>query len=576
MKMGRFGLGPVFAYEWLRSSRRWQLYATRSLFIAILFAALCLTWISEIGWNSYNASMRRNAVVGEHIFFAVIGTQLALVLLLAPAATANAICLDKARGSLVHLLVTDLSGVELVLGKLAARLIPVLGMVACSLPMLFLCLHFGGIEPDALIGAFLVILGVAVLCSTFALAISVWGRQTQDVLLAAYLVWGVLLLAAPGWNALTTLWPGLSPLPAGFEYTNPFYLAFAPYLRRIHLPISEYLTFLVVCLTVSLVLVVVAVWKIRAVTIGQLGVPDARSRRKRWPRLAPQGGTAALDFNPVYWQERRRRPSGRWARNIWRIYGMLALLFSLAAVLSYWNGSGASLAAWCSGLQVSIGLLLFGVTLVSGIAHERINGSLEVLLTTPLSTWTIVWGKWLASLRSLFPFLLLPLLVTVCMGLGKGAWFAILIFVCLTVSYGGALIGLGLLLATWIRRPGQAIAILVTLYVSITVGWLLIIMEILQHSVATDGMAMASPFYGPGDLTYEISEGHNNLPSITAWGIGWAAVYSGMAGFLLMLTKTGHFESRLGRAAVRLQASTVPLQLRSTEGVAAHPQRPPP
>ena len=34
------GLGPVFAYEWLIASRRWQGYALRSAFVLFLLAAL--------------------------------------------------------------------------------------------------------------------------------------------------------------------------------------------------------------------------------------------------------------------------------------------------------------------------------------------------------------------------------------------------------------------------------------------------------------------------------------------------------------------------------------------------------
>ena len=61
--------------------------------------------------------------------------ELTLILLAAPAATAGAVCLDKARGTLDHMLATDLSNAEIVLGKLGVRLIPVLGLVACVLPV---------------------------------------------------------------------------------------------------------------------------------------------------------------------------------------------------------------------------------------------------------------------------------------------------------------------------------------------------------------------------------------------------------------------------------------------------------
>ena len=40
----RWGLGPVFAYEWLMASRRWQMYALRSGFAALLLVALFAGW----------------------------------------------------------------------------------------------------------------------------------------------------------------------------------------------------------------------------------------------------------------------------------------------------------------------------------------------------------------------------------------------------------------------------------------------------------------------------------------------------------------------------------------------------
>ena len=59
--------------------------------------------------------------------------ELTAVLLIAPAATAGAICLDKARGTLAHVFLTDLTDREIVLGKLAARLVPVWGLLLCLL-----------------------------------------------------------------------------------------------------------------------------------------------------------------------------------------------------------------------------------------------------------------------------------------------------------------------------------------------------------------------------------------------------------------------------------------------------------
>jgi hypothetical protein len=52
-------------------------------------------------WQDY-------AELGQGYFNALIGVELALVMLAAPAATAGAICLDRARGTLAHMLMTDL------------------------------------------------------------------------------------------------------------------------------------------------------------------------------------------------------------------------------------------------------------------------------------------------------------------------------------------------------------------------------------------------------------------------------------------------------------------------------------
>ncbi len=119
----RLGLGPVFVYEWIRSSRRWQGYALRSAFLFFLLMALAYVWMNTSTYTA-KSNIRQMAKLGEWYFQAVISTQLTLVLLAAPAATAGAICLDKARGTPTHMLITDLADFEIVLGKLAARLIP--------------------------------------------------------------------------------------------------------------------------------------------------------------------------------------------------------------------------------------------------------------------------------------------------------------------------------------------------------------------------------------------------------------------------------------------------------------------
>ena len=147
----RLGPGPVFVYEWLTAARRWQLYALRVLFVGAILVGLAFVSYQRATRDRSvreTASLAELAAYGEAIYLTIVGIELTLVLLAAPAATAGAVCLDKARGTLDHMLATDLSNAEIVLGKLGVRLIPVLGLIACVLPVVALSLAAGRDRPD--------------------------------------------------------------------------------------------------------------------------------------------------------------------------------------------------------------------------------------------------------------------------------------------------------------------------------------------------------------------------------------------------------------------------------------------
>ena len=60
----RLSLGPVFAYEWIRSSRRWQGYALRSSFVLFFLMALAYVWTNTSAYPS-KSSIRLMAKLGE-------------------------------------------------------------------------------------------------------------------------------------------------------------------------------------------------------------------------------------------------------------------------------------------------------------------------------------------------------------------------------------------------------------------------------------------------------------------------------------------------------------------------------
>ena len=84
------------------------------------------------GCDEAGRSVQDYAQLGESYFYTIIGMGLALVMLVSLAATAGAICVARAAGTLDHILVTDLSDAKIALDKLGTRLLPVFGLVACS------------------------------------------------------------------------------------------------------------------------------------------------------------------------------------------------------------------------------------------------------------------------------------------------------------------------------------------------------------------------------------------------------------------------------------------------------------
>ena len=86
---------------------------------------------------------------------------------------------------------------------------------------------------------------------------------------------------------------------------------------------------------------------------------------------------------------------------------------------------GRELGAVISGLQVAAGLLLLSVSAATSLAEERQRGSLDVLLATPLSTRSIVLGKWWGAFRGVPPLLVLPVLIAAALASHTGSLWGV-------------------------------------------------------------------------------------------------------------------------------------------------------
>src|SRR5262249_3084079 len=336
----------------------------------------------------------------------------------------GAICLDRSRGMLSHVLGTDLSAAEIVLGKLAARLLPFLGLVACTWPVLSITSLLGGIDPPALTIALAVIVVIAILRCTMSLALSVWARKPHEVVLVIYAICIVDLLIWPTWFGLSN--SGLVPAPPPWvPMSNPYYVAQARYIAPGRVDFWNYLGFFAVTVAASALFVVAAVRWMRPVSCRADGRgPPRLGRLGRLIRRLPD---PSLDQNPVLWREWHRSRPTPWMMYLLVLLGGSTTVACLVGALAIWQngvdptGLNPAIGIGVYGymLQVLFGLLMLSAVAPLSLAEERQRGSLALLAATTLSTRNIVLGKWWGTFR-LVPLLALgPGLMGVALALGR-------------------------------------------------------------------------------------------------------------------------------------------------------------
>ena len=502
----RWRMGPVFAYESLLNARRWQVYAGRSLFVLAILVGMTIVWISRNELVSRPAARipphQQLAKLGEWFFYVMAGIQISLVLLAAPAAAAGSICIDRVRGTLLHVMVTDLSDTEIVLGKLGARLAPVVGLLACGVPVACLSALLGGIEFGAIAGSFVVSLCLAVLVCALALTISVWAPKTHEVLMAVYMILGFWLMSLPIWLGVSSSGKIVAP-PEWFQKANPYVLVFARFYKPGFTVPADFAVFAGIVLALAAALLILSTVKLRRVVVEQSGC-QRKERHRRLPgllkRLLPSWPSPQLDGNPVLWREWSRNRPSKLARRLWAV--LLLIIWASMAWGTYEainDGTGPSSSGFGFGLMMllSFGFLMLSATAPTALAEERALGSLDALLATPLSTRSILMAKWWGMYRRVLVLALVPLYCGFFMAAtapDTPVWFGSYRFAnplvplnewdrviaptfCLAdfLASGALIVSWGLVLATWVPRLGRAVALSVIVFFLLGIGWPLLI-----------------------------------------------------------------------------------------------------
>jgi ABC-type transport system involved in multi-copper enzyme maturation permease subunit len=412
---------PIIERELRRLSRRPMTYRVRSGtgLMGALTALGALTVSVSVGSSP--------AGLGRNLFSTLTFLALGFSLLAGPVLTADCLSEEKRLGTLGMLFLTNLTGWDLVAGKLVAMMMPAIHCLLALLPILGLCFFLGGVTAGEFLRVALVLAGTLLFSLSLAMLASTFCRDGRKAMAASVLI---LIALAAGLPGIALLWYGgtLPARPVTLLASQGYALWLTPEAN--YVPAAKYFWR-------ALVVNQALCWG--CLIAASMSLPHAWQERPgspaftRW--LAWWRDRAAhrrrertrkeklLEVNPILWLALRHR---RGSLGIW-LFLLTAFGFWLGgyyAMNKHWLGAGTVfLVVYCLHAVLKIWVAWEASR---RFAEDRNSGALELLLCTPLREQSI-WQGWLNHLKKRFlaPIIALLLIDFMLMdgGLSASGWW---------------------------------------------------------------------------------------------------------------------------------------------------------
>jgi ABC-type transport system involved in multi-copper enzyme maturation permease subunit len=393
---------PVLQRELLVNLRMHRAFILMLVYQGLLATVVYFAWPSDNLRLDLTEKTDSTSTLVDLFFLG----QYILASLMAPSFAAGAIAGEKERKTYEMLLASPLRPEAIVMGKLVAALTHLAILIFSSLPIVMLCLPLGGVSFYEVIAAYLGLIVSVITFGMISVACSSFFSRTSAALVVSYLViLPLALIAILFWQSLqgeTRLKLVLTVLPgiAAAISITLFYLTSA---RLLYPPDVG-----------SEGKEVVDLDQEAADAIGLVIQRDQFPDRLFAP---PKRETLMKDgSNPVYDKEMRSEIFGQGTLML-RLAIQISMLLAipLMAVFLYIM---RSLAPWYISYVCLFNILVGPVFSAGSVTGERERQTLDLLLTTTLTPWQILWGKLVSGLRVssvLTSFLLWPVFLALIM-----------------------------------------------------------------------------------------------------------------------------------------------------------------
>lgn len=129
-----------------------------------------------------------SAEIGHALFSGIVVVQTLLILVLAPAFTSGAISMEREKQTLELLITTPLSTLGMIVGKLFSALAYLFLLVVASIPLMSIVFAFGGVGPEDLLRAYLLLFAMAFGVGAIGLFMSALVGRTQIATVLSYII----------------------------------------------------------------------------------------------------------------------------------------------------------------------------------------------------------------------------------------------------------------------------------------------------------------------------------------------------------------------------------------------------
>lgn len=428
-------LNPIAVRLVENGSRRVKHMYVRSAYLAVLI--LVLLWSLVVNVSGDEMGYRELAAAGAGSFIGIAYLQIGLICVIAPVFMAGAIAAESNPKTWDILLTTPMSQAEIVLGNLFGRLFFILALLFASLPLFALTQFFGGVPGSSILTSYIIAACAALLVGAIAIALAVSRLAGRRAVFAFYIsvitylaaTWAVdrFLVGSgqgmgPGGQGVTTV-TALNPFLSLHALLNP-----ASYPRATPGSMSGLRGFLfetpvtawcVMSTGLSLVLMVASTLTVRTGGLVAMSQDNTgTSWYRRWLGLGAAGATERppkqVWRNPIAWREAAARNAtfGKMVAR-WSFVG-LGLLGAVGLVVLYDSTASMTTSTFRFIIQAVVWTEITVIALIainmaaSAVSREREDGTLDLILTTPITPGVYLTGKMRGLVAYLLPLIAVP------------------------------------------------------------------------------------------------------------------------------------------------------------------------